>query len=54
MEKDKFTLRVDKEVLKKMKIVAVELEQPLNELLIEAFNAYYDDYIKFKENVEKQ
>lgn len=42
MEKEKFTLRVEKDLLKEMKIVAIHKEMPLNELLILAYQLYFE------------
>lgn len=40
MSKVKFTLSVDDELLKEMKIKAIEWNKPLNELLVESYLFY--------------
>lgn len=50
MEKSKFTLRVDEEKLKEIKIKAIEINMNVNELLILAYDYYisrkFDDCSK--------
>lgn len=46
--KEKFTLRVEQEKLKEMKIRAIEENRPLNEVLIAAFNFYIENFEKSK------
>lgn len=40
MEKAKYTLRVDSDILKEMKIFAIQHGKPLNDILVEAFEAF--------------
>jgi len=44
MEKSKFTLRVDNEILKDMKIFAIRQNMPLNEMLIQCYDMYKKKY----------
>lgn len=44
MEKAKFTLRVDTEILKEMKILAIRQNMPLNEMLLKCYDMYKKKY----------
>lgn len=46
MEKKMFTTRIDPEVLKRSKLLAVNLERPLNDLIEEALKDLLKKYEK--------